>query len=321
MPLSTLNWRYVGQANFVSSISNAHDALYTLGTSATYADGSARVPGTGSAWTWNREVSGVTVAVYGAPPINALSMSFILAGTSGTVAYPFLSPDTATLANVIVCGMNRASGAYTSWSNAQPFTSGFSNYWRATRAFATVALDNVALWESQEACIVQWTRVAGGETSYAAFGALFDPLSTAALDAETDGRRYYFGGAGSTSNTSGTFWTNYFGAAGDGGFTTHGSSNQTAHFGTFAPGSTTTVPAFHAEAFSPNNALLTPSGNIVRLPFAQLNVSGNFLGQGRQIYVVKDAISRQAWLDGATTVGYIVGASTTAQADACLLLY
>jgi len=321
MPLSALNWRYVGQANFVSSISNAHDALYTLGTSATYADGSARVPGTGSAWTWNREVSGVTVAVYGTPPINALSMQYILGGTSGAVAYPFLSPDTAALANVIVCGMNRASGAYTSWSNAQPFTSGFSNYWRATRAFATVAFDNVALWESQEACIVQWTRVAGGETSYAAFGALFDPLSTAALDAETDGRRYYFGGAGSTSNTSSTFWLNYFGAVADGGFTTHGTSNQQAHFGTFAPGATTVVPAFHAEAFAPNNALLTPSGNIVRLPFAALNSTGNFIGQGRQIYVVKDAISRQAWLDGATAVGYIVGASTTAQADACLLLY
>lgn len=321
MPLSTLNWRYVGQVNFVSSISNAHDAVYTLGTSATYADGSARVPGTGSAWTWNREVSGVTVAVYGAPPINALSMQYILANTVGAVAYPFIAPDTATLANVVVVGMNRASGAYTSWSNAQPFTSGFSSYWRATRPFTSVAYDNVAMWESQEACIVQYTRVAGGETSYAAFGALFDPLSTAALDAETDGRRYYFGGSGSSTNTSGTFWTNYFGSAGDGGFLTHSATNQFAHFGTFAPGSTTIVPAFHAEAFAPNNALLTPSGNIVRLPFAVLNASGNFLGQGRQIYVIKDAISRQAWLDGVTTVGYIVGSSTTGQADSCLLLY
>jgi hypothetical protein len=321
MPLSALNWRYVGQANFASSISNAHDAVYTLGTSATYADGSARVPGTGSAWTWNREVSGVTVAVYGAPPINALSMQYILGGTSGAVAYPFLAPDLTTIANVIVCGMNRASGAYTSWSNAQPFTSGFSNYWRATRVFATVPYDNVAMWESQEGCIVQYSRTSTGETSYAAFGALFDPLSTAPLDAETDGRRYYFGGSGSTSNTSGTFWANYFGSTGDGAFTSHAVTNQTSHFGTFAPGSTTVVTAFHAEAFAPNNALLTPSGNIVRLPFAVVNAAGNFIGQGRQIYVVKDAISRQAWLDGATTVGYIVGSSTTGQADACLLLY
>ena len=82
MALPTLNWKYVGALNHtVSSINSALDAVYTLGTAVTYADGSVRVPGTGSAWTWNREISGVTVAAYGAPPTNALGFRYIIGGT------------------------------------------------------------------------------------------------------------------------------------------------------------------------------------------------------------------------------------------------
>lgn len=322
MALSPLNWRYVGFANFTSGIANSHDAVYALGTATTYADGSTRTPGSGSAWTWNRQqVTGVTEAAYGVPPINALSYSYIIAGNTTTTAYTFLSPDTAGLANCVVFGMARASGAFTSWTNAQPFTSGFGGYWRGTRPFSTVPYDSVAMWESQEGCILQYARNSDGSTSYIAFGALFDPLSSAAADAETDGRRYYMGGSGSTSNTAAAFWQNYFGSVGDAGFLTHASTNQTAHFGSFVPGGTAMAASFHAEAFSTNNSLTTISGNIVRLPFAVLNTAGQFLGQARQIYVIRDAVSRQAWLDGTTPIGYIVGQSTSGQADCALLLY
>ena len=74
MPLPALNWRFVGGLAFTpGSINAGLDALYTLGTATTYADGTTRTPGTGSAWTWLREVSGVTVAAYGNPPTNALN--------------------------------------------------------------------------------------------------------------------------------------------------------------------------------------------------------------------------------------------------------
>lgn len=322
MPLSALNWRYVGNANFVSGIANSHDAIYTLGTSVTYADGSTRTPGSGSAWTWNRQqVTGVTEAVYGTPPINALSFSYIIAGNTTTTAYTFLSPDLAGIANVAVFGMARGAGAYTSWTNAQPFTSGFSGYWRGSRVFATVTFDNVAMWESQEGCIVQYSRNSDGLCCYVAFGALFDPLSSAAADCETDGRRYYMGGSGSTANTVTNFWSSWFGNLTDGGFLQHNTSNQTSHFGTFTPGTTTMTVAYHAEGFQPGNALLTPSGNVVRLPFAVLNTSGNFLGQARQIFVVKDSVTRQTWLDGTTPIGYIVGSTSVGQGDCAVLLY
>lgn len=323
MPLSDLHWRYVGSQNFVSGIAASHDAVYTLGTATTYADGSARTPGTASAWTWNRQqVTGVTEACYGVPPINALSMAYIVAGNTTTTSYAFVAPDTAGAANMVVYGMNRASGTFTSWSNAQPFTSGFSGYWRGTRAFSVAAYDNVAMWESEEGCVIVYSINATGVQSYVAFGALFDSLSVAATEAETDGRRYTMAGSGSGAHTSTSFWFNsWVGSAGDGGFLSHAITNQTGHCGTFTPGATSLVPSYHFGGFSPTNTTVTIAGSIVRVPFVNCTVTTQFLGQSRQIFIVRDAITKQAWLDGTTPIGYVVAASTTTQSDAALLLY
>jgi hypothetical protein len=72
-------------------------------------------------------------------------------------------------------------------------------------------------------------------------------------------------------------------------------------------------------AFNPTGALVSPNGDIVRIPFSQTSSSGNYLGQGRNFFIIRDAISRQAYTSGPTTVGYIFGASTTAVQD-CVLL-
>jgi hypothetical protein len=322
MPLPTLNWKYVGALNHAaSSINAALDAVFTLGTAVTYADGSARVPGTGSAWTWLREISGVTVAAYGAPPTNALNFRYILGGTVGASAYTFLTPDTSTLANAIVYGMNRNSGAFTSWVNAQPFTSGFSGYWRATRAFSTEAYDSVTMWESQEGCVIQFNRTGTGVLSAVNFGALFDPLTASTLVVESDGRIYSMGGTGSGATLGSIFLAN-----GNGGVFGAGSNSPSAeHAGTFAPGSTVMVGGAGAQnsrfgTFNATGALVSPNGDIVRIPFSQTSLSsGNFLGQGRNFFIIRDAISRQVYTSGPTTVGYVFGASTTAFQD-CVLL-
>jgi hypothetical protein len=320
MPLPTLNWKYVGALNHAaSSINGALDAVFTLGTAVTYADGSARVPGTGSAWTWLREVSGVTVAAYGAPPTNALNFRYILGGTVGASAYTFLTPDTSTLANLIVYGMNRNSGAFTSWVNAQPFTSGFSGYWRATQTYAST-YDSVTMWESQEGCVIQFNRTGTGALSAVNFGALFDPLTTSSLVVEADGRVYSMGGTGS----SGTLSSGFLGNADSGVFGAGISISGNAHAGTFAPGSTVMVGGAGAQTarfgnFNPSGALISPNGDIVRIPFSQVSSSGNYLGQGRNFFIIKDAVSRQIYTSGASTVGYVFGASTTAVQD-CVLL-
>ena len=59
MALTPLNWKYVGAATFtVNNIAACLDAIYTLGQATTYANGAARTPGTGSAWTWARSSPG-----------------------------------------------------------------------------------------------------------------------------------------------------------------------------------------------------------------------------------------------------------------------
>jgi hypothetical protein len=321
--LPTLNWKYVGAVFPTSSISTALDAVHTLGTATTYADGTARVPGTGSAWTWLREVSGVTVAAYGAPPVNALGFRYIVGGTVGAVAYPFGNPDVATQVNTLVYGMNRASGAFSSWANAQPFTSGFSGYWRGTRAFSIVAYNTVLMWESQEGCAIQFAVASSGVTSSVQFGALFDPLSAAAGNCESDGRLYSMCGTGSATTVA-TNWlsTTNFGAWGEG----NGVSSE-VHAGVFAPGTAVMFGGAGAQTKRFGNFTLSPSGNfgsvvgdVPRVPLCIVSTAGAFLGQGRGIYIARrEFFSGTTIRDGAAAVGYLYSASLTANAGGVLL--
>ncbi len=319
MALPSLNWKFVGDVAFTSSINTGLDALYALGTATTYADGTARVPGTGSAWTWLREVSGVTVAVYGNPPTNSLDFRYILGGAVGAVAYPILAPDIATQVNTLVYGMNRSSGAFTSWGNAQPFTSGFSNYWRATRAFSAIAYDTVALWESQEGCVIQYGLVSTGAVSSVQFGALFDPLSSAAGNCESDGRLYSMCGSGSLQTTVSNWLTSTNGMFGEGG------TNQSDyHAGIFAPGTTVMFGGAGVQTkrfgnFAVTTEYFSGSGDVPRVPLCVTSTAGAFLGQSRAIYVGHDTMSRTALMNGAAPVGYVVSASLTTPQDAVLL--
>ena len=321
MPLPALNWRFVGSLAFTpGSINAGLDALYTLGTATTYTDGTVRVPGTGSAWTWLREVSGVTVAVYGNPPTNALNFRYIIGGTVGAVAYPILTPDTVTQVNTLVYGMNRSSGAFTSWGNAQPFTSGFSGYWRATRAFSALAYDTVALWESQEGCVIQYGVIATGAASSVQFGALFDPLSSAAGNCESDGRLYSMCGSGSLTTTV-TSWLN---ATGNAMFGEGSTSPNDYHAGIFAPGTAVMFGGAGVQTGRFGNFAVTAAydslnDDVPRVPLCVTSTAGAFLGQGRGIYIARDTTSRTTVMNGATPVGYIVSASLLAPQDGVLL--
>lgn len=325
MALPALNWRYVGSVAFTSSISNALDAAYALGTATTYADGTARTPGTGSAWTWNREVSGVTVAAYGAPPTNALDFRYIVGGQVGAVAYPILTPDSGTQVNTLLYGMARSAGAYTSWGNAQPFTSGFSNYWRGTRAFSTIAYDTVLMWESQEGCAIQFAVASSGVTSSVQFGALFDPLSAAAGNCESDGRLYSMCGTGSATTVA----TNWLGTLGQGawGEGNNGVSNE-VHSGVFAPGTAVMFGGAGAQTRRFGSFTLSTSsvgfgsltGDVPRIPYCIASQAGVFLGQGRNIYMAtRQTYSGATVIEGATVVGYLYSASLTAPANGVLL--
>ena len=71
--------------------------------------------------------------------------------------------------------------------------------------------------------------------------------------------------------------------------------------------------------FTVTTTFTAPNGDIVRVPFSQISSAGNYLGQSRNFFIIKDAISRQTYTSGASTVGYVFGSSTTGTSDSVLL--
>lgn len=200
MPLPTLHWKYVGQVTNSGSLRDigaAMNTIWTLVSKATYADGSARVPGTGSAWTWSQDqTAGTTTGVYGqAPTVTSMNMWYMLGG-SASATYTAAAPD-GRVSNVVVAGMCRnATGGYLGWQSNPSFTGGTnSGFWRASAIVAAsggVDFNWAALWESEEACMFQFFNGSGNRIRYAAFGALFDPLVyVPGVTCEADGRAYF----------------------------------------------------------------------------------------------------------------------------------
>jgi hypothetical protein len=327
MPNPALNWRYLGTAATGGTINGTLDAIYNLGVTSTY-------------WTWSRDTStGTNEAVYGAPTgINPLSMQYIIAGRAALTAITVASPDTtASTTNALVCGMNRSSGAYTTWTSATPFTNAgtFSGYWKGATTFATTAWANVAMWDYQEGAIVQVLAPgAPNAGSVIAFGALFDPLVyNSGITSESDDRLYFMcaGGNSATYSPLGATWLSQSAA---GGSTLGGSANvdQGSHSGCFVPGTNTLFQVNRLQDFTPGTGFVNLAGNAVVHPInvrwgsdsitgAAFLQSGWFAGRSRNFGVIKDTTTARTWTIGGVTQGYTLAYSSATAGDAVALLY
>jgi hypothetical protein len=321
MSLPLLNWKFVGTKTvakpalagglLIGSLPYTLDAIYQLGALTTYADGSARVPGTGSAWTWAQDGSGGScVATYGVPAtVTAVGMKYILAGNAVTGGYTKLTPDTGVTTGNLLIGMNRSSGAYAgagAWALPAPFTtaSSFSGYYRfVISPFPTnPGIDTVSMWECQEACVIQVTTFIG--TSYSAqFGALYDPLTyTPGVTCETDNRLYGMITGGSTVGSallSSTVVTEQAYAA------TPATSNPRA--GYFLPGTITVDKVFRGGSWTPSTTFVNPAGRLAQYPFWAQNSVGQFIGAARNFFIVRDAPMQSTMASGGAVIGYTAG--------------
>lgn len=351
MPLQTLTWRafppVVLAANTTAAIM---DAIWTNGTTVvTYADGSPRaVPGTAgsTSWTWAREQSaGTTVATYGTPPPVVapdvtIPTSYIIAGASSLPGSGPTMLNTLGVTPVDTNAINRLNiamvknpGAYigggSGWAAANPFTSGsFSGYVNVSQATTAVTFVTLRMWECQEAFVCQLLTAAGAASYPFGGGALVDPLSTAATDSETDGRLYTIfsvgsGGSMSTTALSGT------GAAVFGPFIGRTGANN-SRFQVFTPGTATTLPITRLGNWvGLSSTWVSPGGDLPKVPFplyytgttTSFGTVNAAAGQLRSIYITRNSLAGTAWTNGATTVGYILGANQTAAAEALLLAY
>ena len=189
MALTTQTWKRLATVVPAgAAIDQTLDAIYTALTAVTYYDGSARTPGSGSAWTAARYQTGTpkTEAVYCSPVVGTLNHRAIFAGSASAKTPTMASPDTWGT-NVVLYGLAKNAGAYNAWDNAAPFTSGqWPGYYRLT---SSTTINKVYVFECAESlCVV--AESSGGVVFCCLLGALFDPYTTAALSAESDGRRY-----------------------------------------------------------------------------------------------------------------------------------
>jgi hypothetical protein len=326
MALPTLNWKKLSPVAIGAANVNAMmDALYTAGTAATYADGSARTPGTGSAWTWNRDTTnalqpGATTAAYAVPPtVTALNQEIIWAGsTAAPTAMPMYSGvqvDTA-VANALYCSIGKNTGVYSNWNSATPFTSGqFLGFARASVAMATATWTTMTMWECQEAVAVQWSRVAPNvQTSINICGAFLDPGATA--NGESDGRLYGIATTGNNNYVATTFWS----ATNDALFADNATANHN-RFGMFVPGAATTERYQKFTSVAPTSAFLSRGGEIPLIPMWYTSVLTQYPAVLRQIELTRDTLSNLTLQNGGVVKGYTLGANyITTDADVCVLL-
>lgn len=323
MSLPLLNWKFVGTrvipnpGGYSGTLPWALNTIYTLGVQTTYADGSARVPGTGSAWTWARDgVGGSCVAAYAVPALTtAVGMKYIFAGDNSTTSYTKLFPDTSVTSGHLLVGMNKNSGAYAGWATATPFTtaSSFSGYWRMVVTYP--GAHTVSMWESQEACMVS-VGVNGGNTYSAQIGALYDPLTyTPGVTCETDNRLYYITTSGGTLSkaflTSTTATQQAFTA-------TPGTTSPRC--GYFDPGGVLGVQyAYRGGTWTPSTTFVNPADRLTFYPFWAQNANGQFLGAARNFFISRDSLMCSTLMNGTSQVGHVFGADLFGNGDTVIL--
>lgn len=327
MSLTALHWRYVGEQSFTTATQAAAlDALHTLGTSATYADSSARTPGSGKAWTWSRYQSGgTTEAAYAQPPTatDTLDFRFILAGRS-TAATPTMAGSDTYLTTTLHASIAKNAGAYNDWTNAAPFTSGqFFGFWRAVLV-TSKTWGKVRLWECEEGVFIEYQTSTGDKYWIRACGDDPETPDTTS-DAESDGRVYTLATTGTTNPVQSGFWS-----PGSASPFQHISTSGVAHFGYFQPGSSTI--RFASQLVSATSAmtstgLRSAAGYYMRIPVHMRSTaaapSDVFVCRLRETFVTGDVsdLAIQTTSAGATTVGYAIGYNGATSGDAVFLRY
>jgi len=345
MPVPILKWRALAPVTLsANTVNAAMDALYAAGTAATYADGSARVQGTDSAWSWtgNRDTTnalqtGATTAVWAYPPTAGYAplpgtvIPQVLTWCGSTAApttmqqYVWNQTDART-ASMLYCGLIKNPGAYNNanpavnlgWNGPNPFTAGqASGFARAIVLPATAVWNRVYMWESPEAIIVAFARTAPQvDTSWSGGGAIGAP----GIDSlgETDGRIYGVFTSGSNNYNQPNMWTN----TGDAAFYETGIAGQ-SRFGCFIPGTATISGYARFGSFSPASTFLNRSNEVPLLPvYASGLLTASYPApiRLREIWLSRDGITGQVLSNGGVTLGYVASAyALTTAVDAAVL--
>ena len=325
MSTPALHARKLVATTTTATISGVLDAIWSAvqSTVVTYSDGASRTfSGTGATgWTWARvQVGGVTEAVYGSSPTNAINQRVIIAGRSATPtpSPTMLSPETFLASNILVAHQKNA-GTFSSWNSSTPFTSSdFSGYWRVGPAVTTFSgTITICIYETEETISVEITTSSSANVYAFEAGAMVDPETSDAVDAETDGRVYGMW-TGGTSVLQALLAV----PANQGQYWVHSTSIGVSHAMCWKPG-LNAVENVNRDASWPSILTVnsvTRSGRFPGRPIWIKSPTG-WVGRLRNRLVTYPAIANQRLMDGATNKGYAIAASTTTTGDTILMEY
>ena len=329
MSLTPLNWKQLPTTIIAAGTATAQpvlDAITAAFASATYADGSARVVGSGSAWS----ASAATESVYLSPPLNTLGQRVCIGGSAVSRILTFATGSGQSwIVNQLYVGIGKnVTTNAANWYNPGPFADGsFSGYICMGVARNASFASTLRCYESQEAIAIT-VEIAGLVYMACIAGAWLDPESANAADCESDGKLYGVTGIG-TTNTVVVPWAYYSNYA-FGLFSTYGtgSNNTVAQSVIFTPGAATTIQTLFISQYANattyegmRNLATSPvrfpifigAGTVVAPP------TSTFLGRVREIYTSAYGLNGTAYEAGGSTVGYLIGRSSTS-ADTVFLL-
>lgn len=321
MSASPLNWKALpAQAVMAVDGKSQLDAISAAFASSVYINGTTRSSG----WSFTKQTSaGNTIALAGAPISSTLGQKVILASDSAQGSAVMYSGE--TFASTVLWGsIAKNAGAFTSWNNTNPFTSGnFLGYLScasATPINTTAGSTSLTIrcYESQDAIAIIH-RYSNGVVQGYFMGAFIDPESSSPLDAESDGLLYGIstGGVGATAPGSGISTTTYGDAS---GLFDNMSGNGRSHTAVFTPGAGTSRTLNKIVRAAPTaTSLMTNSGKLVKLPIHVCEGDSFFSGRLREIWMVRDGLHGNTIRDGVNEIGHLIGGSTTTVGDVCLL--
>ena len=196
MSLPALNWKPLPTVNVaVNTAAGLRDAIIAALSSSTYLDGSIRTPGAGVAWTASLLSNNVVKCVPAGP--NPMNLQALL-GTGYTSYNQAMAHGatqmTSTLANQYLAVSLALDGDYLTDNVVNPVAGSGRFYgWgyasRSTTGSQGSPFSSVRLIESADVLCVQVVH-ADGIIMPAFMGAIVDPETGAAADAEVDGNLY-----------------------------------------------------------------------------------------------------------------------------------
>lgn len=324
--LPELNYKYIGRFSVGSATAqNCLGAIATAFASNTYVDGSNRNMGTGSAWTPATVTSSsagsfVPIAVSLSPVSSSLSQRIIYAGGQTANISPaptMIGTDTNSVSNnrlIFGLAKNTVNGTYVNWSNSNPYTSGsFTGYMGFC---AATSVSYIHAYESQDTVMVI-AELSTGTVQISLAGAILDPETTTAGNAESDGKIYgvctsgYLAPAQIINGGNGNAQTFliYGGAAA-------GNSKSVAF--SFGGNSLLTIGNRSQGPFS--TSLKNTSGEFIRQQIYMENYNGGtFYGRLREITMFPTSLGFTKFTISNVLNGYIIGAASNATSN-CLLL-